>query len=192
MNDFRSLTDQQLVVLLSKEDGGAYTEVYNRYKGVLFQHAYKKLGSQQEAEDIIQELFAALWAKRYTLVPSESLSGYLYTAVRNRILDFISKSQVRKDYVEGLQHFINTEVAITDHLVRSNMLRKKIEAEVAELPDKMREIFELSRKLQLSHREIAEQLGISEKTVKNQINNALKILRKRLGVLVYLMLLLKF
>lgn len=189
--DFRFLTDQQLADLLSKGDDGAYSEIYYRYKGVLFQHVYKKLRSQEEAEDIIQDLFATLWARRDELTNLESLSGYLYTSVRNKVLDFISRSQVRKGYIEDLQHFIDTKVAVTDHLVRENMLREHIEAEIAELPEKMREVFVMSRKLHLSHREIADKLGLSEKTVKNQVNNSLKILRKNLGVIAYITLLMK-
>ena len=73
-------------------------------------------------------------------------------------------------------------------LLREIVLRI-IENEIANMPGKMREIFELSRKSHLSHREIAETLGISEKTVKNQVNNALKILRTRLGLLNYLIFL---
>ena len=186
MTDFSLIPDQQLIALLHDEDRGAYTEIYNRYSKLLYQHAYKKLRSQEEAEDIIHELFTVLWAKRFTLTPNESLSGYLFTAVRNRILDFISGKNVRADYISSLQHFMDNEIAVTDHRVRSNMLKDMINAEIALLPDKMRTIFEMSRKEQLSHREIAEILGVSEKTVKNQINNSLKMLRKRLGFFVYL------
>ena len=192
MTDFRLIPDQQLIALLQDEDKGAYTEIYNRYSRLLYQHAYKKLRNQEEAEDIIHELFAVLWAKRFTLAPSESLSGYLFTAVRNRILDFISGKNIRADYISSLQHFIDNEVAVTDHRVRSNMLKDMIDTEIARLPEKMRIIFELSRKEQLSHRQIAEVLGVSEKTVKNQVNNSLKILRKRLGFFVYLCFLIFF
>ena len=179
------LSDHELVVLLKAGDEIAYTEIYNRYKGILYQHAYKRLHNQQEVDDIIQDLFTTLWTKREALVLKTNLAGYLYTAVRNRILDYISHQQIESAYIISLEKFIEKGVAITDHRVRMNMLQELIEKEIAGLPDKMREIFELSRKSQLSHREIAQKLDLSEKTVKNQVNNALKILRVRIGVLVY-------
>ncbi|MDB5117490.1 MAG: polymerase subunit sigma-70 [Mucilaginibacter sp.] len=185
------LPDHELVFLLKTGDKDAYTEIYNRYKGILYQHAYKLLRNQEEVDDIIHELFTTLWIKRETLEFKTNLSGYLYTAVRNRVLDYISHQQIESAYIISLQKFIDKGVAITDHRVRLNMLQEVIEKEIACLPAKMREIFELSRKSQLSHREIAEKLDISEKTVKNQVNNALKILRVRLGLLIYLYLLYK-
>ncbi len=183
------LSDHELVVLLKTGDEAAFTEIYNRYKGILYQHAYKRLHNQEEVDDIIHDLFTTLWIKRESLVFKTNLSGYLYTAVRNRIFDYISHQQIESAYITDLERFIEQGIAITDHRVRLNMLRQVIENEIACLPDKMREIFELSRKSQLSNKEIAKKLNISEKTVKNQVNNALKILRVRLGVLIYLCLL---
>jgi len=183
------LSDNELVDLLKTGDQYAYTEIYNRYKGVLYQHAYKRLPNQGEVDDIIHELFTTLWTKRETIVFKTNLSGYLYTAVRNRILDYISHQQVESAYFANLQQFIDHGAGVTDHRVRSNMLRDLIEKEISSLPAKMREVFELSRKSEFSHQEIADKLDISEKTVKNQIHNALKILRVRLGVFIYLCLL---
>lgn len=186
-----TLSDHELILLLKEGDADAYTEIYNRYKGILYQHAYKRLPDQGEVDDIIHELFTTLWVKRETLIFKTNLAGYLYTAVRNRILDYIAHQQIESTYISSLQGFIDKGVSITDHRVRLSMLQDLIEKEIINLPPKMREIFELSRKSQLSHREIAEKLNVSEKTVKNQVNNALKILRVRLGLLVYLYLLFK-
>jgi RNA polymerase sigma-70 factor (family 1) len=184
------LSDHELVTLLREGDESAYTEIYNRYKGILYQHAYRRLPNQEEVDDIIHELFTTLWVKRGTIVFKTNLSGYLYTAVRNRILDYVSHQQVASAYVTSLQEFMDKGTAVTDYRVRLNMLQQLIEKEIESLPAKMREVFELSRKSQLSHQEIAFKLDISEKTVKNQVHNALKILRVRLGLLVYLCFLL--
>jgi RNA polymerase sigma-70 factor (family 1) len=180
------LSDHELVILLKEGDEAAYTEIYNRYKGVLYQHAYRRLPNQGEVDDIIHELFTTLWIKRETLIFKTNLAGYLYTAVRNRIINYIAHQQIASDYVESLQEFMDKGIAVTDYRVRLSMLQQVIEKEIENLPAKMREIFELSRKSQLSHQEIAFKLEISEKTVKNQVHNALKILRVRLGLIVYL------
>jgi RNA polymerase sigma-70 factor (family 1) len=189
MKAYTHLSDHELVVLLKTSDEGSYTEIYNRYKRILYQHAYKRLHNQEEVDDIIHELFATLWIRRESLELKINLSGYLYTAVRNRILDYISHQQIESTYIVNLQQFLEKGVAVTDHRVRLNMLQELIDKEIAFLPEKMREIFELSRKSQLSHQEIANKLDISKKTVKNQVNNALKILRVRLGLFVFICLL---
>jgi len=187
MSSYITLSDNDLVAFLKEGDKAAFTEIYNRYKGLLYIHAYNRLRNQQEADDVVHELFTSLWTKRDNLVLKTHLSGYLYQSVRNRILDIISHQRVESDYIVSLQHFINQSEAITDHLVRENELTALIEKEISALTPKMREVFELSRKANLSHREIAQKLELSEMTVKKHVNNALKILRTRLGLVVYLL-----
>ena len=189
MSSYDCLTDQQLVLLLKQGNNQAFTVIYHRYKAVLFLHAYKRLQSKEEVKDIIHELFTTLWQKRAEIEITGQLSGYLYTAVRNRVLDCIARKQSESAYVQALQQFIDNGEAVTDHRVREQQLAAVIEQEIANLPPQMRTVFELSRKAHLSHREIAERLDLSELTVKKQVNNALKILRGRLTILGFLTLL---
>ncbi|WP_316840084.1 RNA polymerase sigma-70 factor [Pedobacter gandavensis] len=186
MTPYTTLADSDLVVFLKNGDKAAFTEIYNRYKGLLYIHAYNRLRNQAEADDVVHELFAALWTKRAELVLKTHLSGYLYQAVRNRIIDLISHKKVASEYMVSLQHFIDHSAAETDHLVRANELAALIEKEITALPPKMKAVFELSRKANLSHKEIATQLELSETTVKKHVNNALKILRGKFGILAYL------
>ena len=85
-----------------------------------------------------------------------------------------------------MQSFLDTAVPGTDFLVRENDLKALIEKEIHLLPPKMREVFILSRNKRMSHREIADVLAISEQTVSTHIKRALRVLRIRLGVWVYL------
>jgi len=188
MTKYITCNDQELTDLLRSGDHLAFTEVYNRYKGPLYIHAFNLLRDREEAKDVLQQIFAVLWTGRNDFVLKSQLSGYLYTAVRNQIFKRIAHNQVASRYITSLAEFGTSGECITDYLVRENQLLSIIEKEIAELPQKMREIFELSRKGGLSHKEIAIQLNISEKTVRNQVNNALKILRVKLGVLIYLLL----
>ncbi|MCJ8208837.1 RNA polymerase sigma-70 factor [Mucilaginibacter sp. RS28] len=192
MPALNTASDQELVSLLREGSEEAYAEIYNRYKWLLHTHAYKKLGDREAANDVIQELFAALWTKRQDIFLTTTLSAYLYTATRNRILNIIEHEKVESRYVDSLLVYANNYVASTDHLIRERQLMEIIEKEIAALPPKMREVFELSRKSHLSHKEIAEELSISEETVKKQIKNALKILRMRLGIVIYIILLTNF
>ncbi|WP_431217566.1 sigma-70 family RNA polymerase sigma factor [Puia sp. P3] len=111
---------------------------------------------------------------------SVSLSSYLYTSVRNRVLNRIEHKRVKDAYLFSIQRFMKEGESIIDEQLRVRELTALIEKEIAALPDKMREVFELSRREELSHKEIAEKLNISDKTVKKQVSNAIKILRNRL------------
>jgi RNA polymerase sigma-70 factor (family 1) len=176
-------TDLELSDLLKSGDHAAYNEIYNRYERLLYIHAYKRLRDREEARDIIQDLFTVLWTKRSEIQFTGSLRAYLFTAVRNRIFDLAARQQLQSEYIISLQHYIDQGHYTTDHQARHNQLLAIIDHEIAQLPPKMRAVFELSRNEQLSHREIAEQLDISEQTVKKQVQNALKVLRLKLGPL---------
>lgn len=189
MTEYQIYTDVELTDLLRSGDHLAFTEIYQRYTGVLQGHAYSKLQDREEAIDVVQELFVALWTKRDTISFHTTLAGYLYTSVRNRVINLILHQKVASDYITSLQDFIDQGEALTDHLVREKELTIIIENEISALPEKMRTIFEMSRKGGFSHREIAEKLGLSEKTVKNQVNNSLKILKSKLGPLIILLVL---
>lgn len=188
---YHAYTDVELVELLKCGDEASYTEIYNRYKGVLYSHAYKKLKNQHEADDILQDIFTNLWIKRDTFDSQNNLAGYLYVSLRNKILNLIAHRTIHDNYEAKYQQIVDEGTAITDHRVRLNLLKEMIESEVASLPPKMKEIFGYSRNSHLTHKQIAEKLSISEKTVRNQINNALKILRGKFGVTIYLLLLFK-
>ncbi|WP_207422777.1 RNA polymerase sigma-70 factor [Desertivirga brevis] len=183
---YRGLSDDQLSELLKTGDKGAYTEIYNRYNSLLYIHAYKKFQNREEARDVVQEVFTMIWQRRETLNSVSNLGGFLYSCVHNSILNFISRENIKAKYIDSLQSFINTAPEHTDSLIREKQLRAIIEKEIASLPLKMRIVFEMSRNEKLSHREIAEKLNISEETVKRQVKNALKILRTRLGLILYL------
>ncbi|TKC08611.1 RNA polymerase sigma factor [Pedobacter frigoris] len=186
MADYSMYTDQELAAFLKQGDEVAYTEIFARYNYILHSHAVNKLRDREEARDIIQEVFTYLWQKKETITFTSSLSGYLYGAVRNAILNRVVHKQVQEKYFDSLKAFSLRGEVVTDHLIREKQLREFIEQEIALLPPKMRQVFEMSRKENLSHKEIAEKLDISEQTVSKQVTNAIKILKTKLGVVVYL------
>jgi len=182
MSVYSQYSDSQLMSMVNKDDSEAFAEIFNRYRGILYAHACRMLGDQEEAGDIIQELFATVWTRRREIVVTTTLMAYLYTGVRHRVLDMIAHKKVETDYLNSLAGFLEEGFCATDHLVREQLLNEIIEQEVASLPRKMRRIFELSRKQNLSYQEIAQVLNISDKTVKKQVHNALIVLRAKLNV----------
>ena len=180
--------ETELLQRLREGDNAAFEAIYNRYKNLLYVHASRHLKNQEEARDIIQDVFSNIWQNRTTLYINESLTAYLYQAVRNRVLNCQLKSARAEQYVDSFQQFLNKVYVGTDHRVREKMMYEYIEQEIASLPNKMRIVFEMSRKEGLSHKEIAERLSITEQSVRSHVKGSLKILRLRLGVVFLLML----
>lgn len=181
MELYPKLPDSDLVRLLKQDDQNAYTEIFNRYKTLLYIFAYKKTNDREEAKDLVHELFMNTWEKRATANMPTGLAPYLFGMLKNRILDLYKHKKVSQRYLDTFQYYLNTDNNATDSLVRHNDLNSIIEKEIAALPEKMRQVFEMSRKTNLSRKEIAEELNVSEQTVKSHMYHALKILKTRLG-----------
>jgi len=188
MQDLTSANDLELFSFLQEGNHQAYSEIYNRYQGLLYIYACKIVRNADEAEEIVQEIFFYLWDKRTTINLTTSVSSYLYCAVRYKFFNLLDHKQVRVNYEKSFRDFIDSGEAITDNYIREKELSKLIEQQISLLPLKMRQVFELSRKGNLSNKEIAVKLKISIKTVKNQVNNSLKELRLKLGLFTYLVI----
>ncbi|WP_343671094.1 RNA polymerase sigma-70 factor [Chitinophaga sp.] len=173
------LPDQQLLQLLAAGSQASYTVIYARYSEILFRHAYNMLEDRAEAEDVIQEVFLVLWTKRADVAGAKSLSAYLYTSVRNRILNHLTHQKVVDKYLDSIRNYMETGGYNADELLREKELAAVIEKEIGAMPPKMREIFLMSRDQQLSHKSIGELLNISDKTVKQQVYKAVKQLKGR-------------
>lgn len=181
MADYSTLSDPELLSLLRAGDRIAFSEVYKRYWPLLFRHARKLLQADEGAQDVVQDVFISLWAAIPELNEQTHLSGYLYASTRNKILNTFRRNNIASIHLKSLGNFMEQGVNVADHLLRERMLAKQIEDEIAKLPDRMREVFELKRKHHLSYKEIGEVMGISDLTVKTQMNKALNILRRKLG-----------
>ncbi|MBK0378452.1 RNA polymerase sigma-70 factor [Mucilaginibacter segetis] len=187
-----SLSDLELLDLLKSGDEGAFALIYDRYFGLLYIHAYNRLKNKDEAKDLVQELFTHLWSKRGWLDPKTNLSNYLYTSTRNRVINIIAHKRVEDRAKLSLADTISNKTCVTDHLLRERQLTFLIESEIHNLPAKMREVFELSRKQNLTYKEIAVRLDLKEQSVRSHVKNALKILRVKLGPLISFFLIFNF
>lgn len=163
-------------------DENAFIILYDRYSGPLYNYAYKKLQDKHSAEDVVHDVFMSFWHKRGVILTKAQLSSYLFSAVRNKAFDVFAHRKVKTKHLKSLQEFLElSQSSPADFKIRKLQLDDLIQKEIQALPERMREIFILSRHEQLSHREIAEQLDISKHTVDTQIKRALRILRTRLG-----------
>jgi RNA polymerase sigma-70 factor (family 1) len=178
-NDF---SDEELTILLKQEDQIAFTEIYNRYWAEMYYHTFRMLKDEDSSKDVVQDVFSSLWLKSSSLNVNTKLSGYLYISVRNKVLNLVAQNKVRNDYLSSVAAFVSQSTIDATFFDEREIL-EIVEAEIKNLPPKMREIFEMSRKDNLSHKEIAEKLNISPQTVKKQVQNALKIIKNKVPLL---------
>lgn len=179
------LSDEELLSQLQQGKRDAFNQMYERYYSLLYAHAYRKLQSKEEVRDILQNLFIHIWNNRENIIIHSSLSSYLYTSVRNRILNFIRDTKVREQYMASIQEFSEKGENLIESQLQEKELIRIVEQEIALLPPQMRLIFEMSRNLEMSHQEIADELNISPLTVRTQVRNALRILRVKLGTHIF-------
>jgi RNA polymerase sigma-70 factor (family 1) len=178
------LSDAELLVLVSQDNEAAFEILFQRFDALLYSYAYRKLRDKLEAQDVVQEVFIALWDRRHDFQLKTSLQGYLYKSTLNKVLDIFKHRTVRTAYAHT---YVEVNSAETDFLIRERELEALIAKEIEAMPPKMREVYILKRQQYLSTKEIAEQLDISEHTVNTQMKRALRHLRMKLGLLVYLL-----
>lgn len=174
----RKFSDQELVLSLKEGNRAAFAEIYERYWSLLLRHSIGMLKDESIAQDAVQDVFQMLWEKSLSLKIHTSLSSFLYTSIRYRILDQLKRSKIEDRFLSTLKTEIESGVASTDDTIAEKEFAKKIEDGLGKLPPKMRRVFELSRIYEYSYREISEELNLSDNTVKRQISNALKIMRE--------------
>jgi RNA polymerase sigma-70 factor (ECF subfamily) len=180
---YTNLTDDDLLYHLKNDDHLAFTEVFNRYSPLLYAHAFNKLRSESDARDVVQEMLMKVWDKRGSIEQGNNLAGYLFVALRNTIFNLIKHKNLVNAYADTFVKANADSGVYTDTLIREKEFSAMIEAEIANLPPRMRAVFELRRKENLSNKEVAAQLGITESTAADQMKKALRILKTRIGLI---------
>lgn len=179
---YSEFTDSELVRLVKDRNHEAFAEIYNRYAVLMFYKVNQMLRDEEPSKDLVQDLFVALWDKPELIQEDNNLAGYLYIGARNRVLKFIQRNKLKNDHIASLAKYASEISLETIQDIDERELKIIVQREIDNLPPKMKLIFEMSRKDNLSHAEIAGKLGLSDQTVKKQVNNALKILRSKLAL----------
>ena len=173
----KQIDERTLVLRLTEGDERAFCELYAAYKNRLIYFAMRFLKSREYAEDIFQDAFTLIWQGRRFINPDASFSSYLYTIVRNRVLnqlrDLENQDKLKSQIMEQAVDYTDD---VKDHIL-VNDLRSLIASALQQLTARQREIFLMSRKKEMSHKEIADTLGISVNTVQEHISSSLRILR---------------
>ena len=187
------LENEAIGTLLAQRDETTFEQVFKTHFKRLHSYAFTILRDEVEAEEIVQQVFFKLWDRNENLSLTGSVSAYLYRAVHNESLNYIKHQKVRSNHKLHVAYSMKNEVEHPAKKVMTGELEKKIHSALNELPEQCRTIFQLSRFDELKYREIADKLGISVKTVENQMGKALKLLREKLvDFLIFILLFIHF
>jgi RNA polymerase sigma-70 factor, ECF subfamily len=173
--------DQQTYIEgLKSGNQKVFSELFHAYYEPLCRYCIRVIPDQDEAEEIVQEVFVNLWSKRNSINIGTSLNAYLYRAVMNRSINFKNHVKTRKTHQDWVLSLEKDLVIQQDNLIE-NELQLIYETTVANMPNKRRIVFELSRKEGLKYAEIAERMSLSVKTVEAHLSKALEDLRIHLS-----------
>lgn len=177
MSNRHNHTDEELIVLFNENDVVAFKEIYVRYWYELYLITNKRLRSKEASEEIIQNFFTKFWTNRKKINIRGELKAYLHTAIRYSVIDYLAKEATKNNYLELISFNYKDTANTTEETVFLHEVEEGVNQVMSKLPAKCRRVFELSRQQHKSNKEIAELLGLSEKTVENHITNALKLFR---------------
>jgi RNA polymerase sigma-70 factor (ECF subfamily) len=172
--------ERSIILQVNKGDQTAFASLYDIYAEKLFYFALRFLKSREDAENLTQEVFLKIWETRDRLDPDYSFNAYLFTIAKNTIFNIHRKKVNELAYREYLGYHFDFSHSKTENEVFLNDLQRQIDKCVATFPTQRKKVFELSRRDGLSHKEIAEQLSISDKTIETHIRLGLKTLREAL------------
>lgn len=178
---YDTYTDGELLQLLKNSDESAFTEIYHRYWKLMFAVAANKLNDLSIAEDLVQDVFTDIWNRRDTLTVNGSLRAYLAVAMKYKVIDArIRRNRINLHETNAVSHLSEADNSL-EQTVHFGELKTRLAKLVADLPEKARLVYQLSKEEGFAHREIAAQLSISEKNVEYHLYRAIKVLRTRLG-----------
>ena len=171
-----------VVARVREGDRDAFELIFRALYSRLSEYALGFVRSQDAAEDVVQEVFVALWTHRDRLASPDNLVGYLFRSVRNRSLNQLRRARVVSLHEEEAIRADPVTSPPPDRDADLGEIERAVKAAVERLPPRSRQVFRLSRDTGLTYPQIAETLGISIKTVETLMGRALKSIRERLAV----------
>lgn len=170
------VTDNDLIFSLREGDDAAFKEIYRRYWYKLYGIVKRRIQSEEDSEEIIQDIFLDLWDRRESVQIAE-LDRFLFTAAKYKVLNYIKSQIVRQSYQTDTLKIAEDTDSNTEELLALNDLSEAVSAGLDGLPEKTREIFRLNRLEGHSVKEVAQILHIPERTVEYHITQSLRFMR---------------
>lgn len=168
-----------------KDDRNSFKNIFHDCYQPLCHLSMGYLKDENEAKGVVQDAFLKLWEIRHDLSEDSNIRNFLFTLVKNNCLNILKRRQILLKHHEKIRwmemHYQYESLKRIDNsYMEFNELKEKIDIAIRNLPESCRVVFEMSRFEELKNREIAEKLGVSQKTVEAHLTKALKILRNDL------------
>ena len=175
------LPDTEILMAIRQGDERVFERLFKQHYASLCRYASTIVKDLDDAEEIVQTVFVTIWEKRLTLEIIQSLKSYLYRAVHNHCLNRLKHNKIKEVHQEYVGYLGEQHYEAVTEVIERNELEIKIKEAIEKLPEQCKIIFKLSRFEELKYQEIANQMGLSIKTIENQIGKALKIMRIELA-----------
>lgn len=175
-----TFNQDKIIAELANDNQSAIEDLFNHYYPRLYNFSKSFLKFDEGIDDILQEVFLKIWRNRKNIKSSDTLNSYIFTITKNLLLNELRSRLSNQKMKENLFKVSVAEEYLPFEKIEYEELKKKIAEFIEELPDKQKEIFKMSRNEGLSHKEIAEKMGVSTKTVEYHINQSIKHLKNRL------------
>ena len=172
--------ESKLLIALAAGNFEAFGILYEKYYQPLYLFALRLSKNPHEAEELVQSVFVSIWEVRQNIDSTKSFSSYLFSIARNRFYDMLRKRVTESCYVDYVLHQDRPTSEDIEKQIEDREINDIIHQLLQKVPERRREIFRMSRDEDLSYKQIAEKLQISENTVDTQIRNTLNFLRKEL------------
>ncbi|MEM9363472.1 MAG: RNA polymerase sigma-70 factor [Bacteroidota bacterium] len=177
------MNEQRLIGMLKKGEVQAYEYLFKEYYDWLCNYIFQLSGDRNLSKDIVQEVMVRLWEKRKQLSIRGSLKGYLFKSCHNQFLQELRKDRKQPDLLDRIRWDAICECYFEQKEEDTSLVRPRLEELLDKLPPKCKEIFVMNKLERRKYREIAQHMGISIKTVENQMSKALRIIRENASML---------
>lgn len=174
-------SDEKLMKEIKADNMFAFDMLYKKYSKRLYKFSFSILKSQEESENIVQDVFLHLWENRNKIEKDSSIQYYIFTIAYNSSISIIRKKALESQFIEYLKSIQDLSQESVNVEIEYNELTKKLDDIINHLPDRQREVYLLHKKEGLKYQEIAERLNISVNTIENHMSRALKTIREKLG-----------
>lgn len=174
--------EQNLVIGIRKGDETAFERLFVLFYAELCRFASHYVNSRDVTENLVQDVFVRIWEAHHDLDPVQGIRAYLFRAVRNEAFKYVGQLKHRKVLIERRAESETIVEEDAEELLQYHELERAVQSALNSLPERRRQIFDLSRQHGLTYHEIAQVLNISIKTVETQMSRALHLLEERLSI----------
>lgn len=181
MKDLILYSDAELMQEIKADNMFAFDILYKKYSRRLYKFGFSIIKSQEETENLIQDVFLCLWENRHKVEKDSSVKSYVFTIAYNSAISIIRKKAKESQFIE----YLNSLQEINEEPINVELeykeLANKLDEIINALPQRQKEVYLLHRVEGLKYSEIAERLNISVNTIENHMSRALKTIREKIG-----------